>query len=62
MYINKADMSMMDISRFVRESKVNRTYKDYAIETESYVLLKKEEYQRLLQAAEKSKNEVPKNE
>lgn len=57
MYINKADMSMMDISRFVREAKEKRAYKDYAVETENYVLLKREGYQRLLRMEEKSNGE-----
>ena len=41
MYTNKAEMSMMDISRFANESKQSREYRDYIIETENYVLMKK---------------------
>lgn len=47
MYINKAEMSMMDISRFANESKQSREYRDYIIETENYVLMKKELYEEL---------------
>lgn len=47
MHINKAEMSTMDISRFLNESKQNREYRDYIIETENYVLMKKELYEEL---------------
>lgn len=47
MHINKAEMSMMDISRFVNESKQRREYRDYVIETENYMLMKKELYEEL---------------
>lgn len=47
MHINKAETSMMDISRFVNESKQGREYRDYIIETESYVLMKKELYEEM---------------
>lgn len=45
MHINKAETSMMDISRFVNESKQSRECRDYIIETESYALIKKELYE-----------------
>lgn len=47
MHINKAEMSIMDISRFLNESKQSREYRDYIIETENYVLMKKELYEEL---------------
>lgn len=47
MHINKAETSMMDISRFANESKQSREYRDYIIETENYVLMKKELYEEL---------------
>ena len=47
MRIDERMVSMMDISRFVNESKQSRNYIDYAIETESYVLMKKELYEKL---------------
>ena len=47
MYTNKAEMSIMDISRFANESKQSREYRDYIIETENYVLMKKELYEEL---------------
>ena len=47
MHINKAETRMMDISRFVNESKQGREYRDYIIETENYVLMKKELYEEL---------------
>ena len=47
MYTNKAEMSMIDISRFANESKQSREYRDCIIETENYVLMKKELYEEL---------------
>lgn len=47
MHINKAETSMMDISRFANESKQSREYRDYIIETENYVIMKKELYEEL---------------
>lgn len=50
MHINKAEMSLMDISRFVNESKRERDYRNYIIETENYVLMKKELYDKIKDA------------
>lgn len=50
MHINKAEMSPMDISRFVNESKRERDYRNYIIETENYVLMKKELYDKIKDA------------
>ena len=48
MYIDKRATSLMDISRFAKEAKQKRNYIDYAIETENYVLMKKELYEKLM--------------
>lgn len=48
MHINKSEMSMMDIVKFKNEAKESREYKDYLIETENYVLMKKELYEKLI--------------
>lgn len=48
MYINKAEMSIMDISKFNREMKDKREYLNYRIETENYVLMKKKYYEELV--------------
>ena len=53
MLIDSSKMSMMDISRFVNEAKISREYKDFIIETESYVLMTKPMFDRLIEIADK---------
>lgn len=53
MLIDSSKMSMIDISRFVNESKISKEYKDFIIETESYVLMTKPMFERLIEIAEK---------
>lgn len=53
MLIDSSKMSMIDISRFVNESKISREYKDFIIETESYVLMTKPMFDRLIEIADK---------
>ena len=52
MLIDSSKMSMMDISRFVNEAKISREYKDFIIETESYVLMTKPMFERLMQISD----------
>ena len=53
MLIDSSKMSMIDISRFVNESKISREYKDFVIETDSYVLMTKPMYERLIEIADR---------
>ena len=53
MLIDSSKMSMIDISRFVNESHTFREYKDFRIETDSYVLITKSMFDRLIEIADK---------
>ena len=53
MLIDSSKMSVMDISRFINESKTRREYKDFVIETDSYVLMTKPMYERLIENEDK---------
>ena len=53
MLIDSSIMSVMDISRFVNESNTFREYKDFRIETDSYVLMTKQMFDRLIEIADK---------
>ena len=53
MLVDTSIMSVMDISKFVNESKTKREYKDFVIETDSYALMTKPMYERLIEIAEK---------
>lgn len=43
-------MSLIDISKFVNESKQERKYHDYFIETDNYVLMQKKLYEKLMES------------
>lgn len=53
MLIDSSNMSIMDISKFVNESNTFREYKDFRIETDSYVLMTKPMFDRLIEIADK---------
>ena len=53
MLVDTSRMSVMDISRFINESKTRREYKDFVIETDSYVLMTKPMFERLMQISDK---------
>ena len=58
MLIDSSKMSMIDISRFVNEAKISREYKDFIIETESYVLMTKPMYERLIEIADRYEESI----
>ena len=58
MLIDSSKMSIMDISRFVNESKTKREYKDFVIETDSYALMTKPMYEHLLEIADKYEESI----
>lgn len=58
MLIDSSKMSMMDISKFVNEAKILREYKDFIIETESYVLMTKPMFERLMEISDKHRESV----
>ena len=58
MLIDSSKMSMMDISKFVNEAKILREYKDFIIETESYVLMTKPMFERLMEISDKPRESV----
>ena len=58
MLIDSSKMSMIDISRFVNEAKISREYKDFIIETESYVLMTKPMFERLMEISDKYKESI----
>ena len=58
MLIDSSKMSMMDISRFVNAAKILREYKDFIIETESYVLMTKPMFERLMEISDKHRESV----
>lgn len=43
-------MSLIDISKFVNESKQERKYHDYFIETDNYVLMQKKLHEKLMES------------
>ena len=53
MLVDSSRMSVIDIFRFINESKIKREYKDFVIETDSYVLMTKPMYERLMQISDK---------
>ena len=58
MLIDSSKMSVMDISRFINESKTRREYKDFVIETDSYVLMTKPMYERLIEIADRYEESI----
>ena len=58
MLIDSSKMSVMDISRFVNESNKFREYKDFVIETDSYVLMTKPMYERLIEIADRYEESI----
>ena len=58
MLVDSSKMSVMDISRFINESKTKREYKDFVIETDSYVLTTKPMFERLVEIADKHKESI----
>lgn len=58
MLIDSSKMSVMDISRFINESKIKREYKDFVIETDSYALMTKPMYERLIEIADRYEESI----
>lgn len=58
MLIDSSKMSVMDISRFVNESNKFREYKDFRIETDSYVLMTKPMFDRLIEIADRYEESI----
>ena len=58
MLVDSSKMSVMDIVRFINESKIKREYKDFVIETDSYVLMTKPMFERLLEIADKYEESI----
>ena len=58
MLIDSSKMSVMDISKFVNESNAFREYKDFRIETDSYVLMTKPMFERLMEISDKHKESI----
>ena len=58
MLIDSSKMSVMDISRFVNESKISREYKDFIIETDSYALMTRLMYERLIEIADRYEESI----
>ena len=58
MLVDSSKMSVMDIFRFINESKIKREYKDFVIETDSYVLMTKPMFERLLEIADKYEESI----
>ena len=58
MLVDSSKMSVMDISRFVNESKTKREYKDFVIETDSYALMTKPMYERLIEIADRYEESI----
>lgn len=58
MLIDSSKMSVMDISRFINESKKRREYKDFVIETDSYVLMTKPMFEHLLEIADRCEESI----
>ena len=58
MLVDSSRMSVMDISKFVNESNTFREYKDFRIETDSYVLMTKPMFEHLLEIADKYEESI----
>ena len=58
MLVDTSRMSVMDISRFVNESHTFREYKDFRIETDSYVLMTKPMFERLMEISDNHKESI----
>lgn len=58
MLVDTSIMSVMDISRFINESKIKREYKDFVIETDSYALMTKPMYERLIEIADRYEESI----
>lgn len=58
MLVDTSKMSVMDISRFINESKTEREYKDFRIETDSYALMTKPMYERLIEIADRYEESI----
>ena len=58
MLVDTSKMSVMDIFRFINESKIKREYKDFRIETNSYVLMTKPMFEHLLEIADKYEESI----
>ena len=58
MLVDTSIMSVMDISRFINESKIKREYKDFVIDTDSYVLMTKPMFEHLLEIADKYEESI----
>ena len=58
MIVDTSRMSVMDISRFINESKTRREYKDFVIETDSYALMTKPMYERLIEIADRYEESI----
>ena len=58
MLVDTSIMSVMDISRFINESKTKREYKDFVIETDSYALMTKPMYERLIEIADRYEESI----
>ena len=58
MLVDSSRMSVMDISRFINESKTRREYKDFVIETDSYALMTKPMYERLIEIADRYEESI----
>lgn len=58
MLVDTSRMSVMDISRFINESQIKREYKDFVIETDSYVLMTKPMFEHLLEIADKYEESI----
>ena len=58
MLVDTSRMSVMDISRFINESKTRREYKDFVIETDSYALMTKPMYERLIEIADRYEESI----
>ena len=58
MLIDSSNMSIMDISKFVNESNTFREYKDFRIETDSYVLMTKPMFDRLIEIADRHEESI----
>lgn len=52
MLVDKSQMSVIDLSRFKNELH-NRTYGDFCIKTKSYVLMRREMFEKLFEIARK---------
>lgn len=58
MLIDSSKMSVMDISKFVNESNTFREYKDFRIETDSYVLMTKPMFDLLIEIADRYEESI----